>query len=113
MKTPDRIKDHAAGKGSAWESLLKSAPKAKMPVKLQPMKATLVREPFDDAGWVYEIKWDGYRSLAVITSKHAELISRNNISFDQFHPIADALAKWGVQAVIDGEIVVLGANSFQ
>jgi bifunctional non-homologous end joining protein LigD len=91
-------------------ALLGKAPHAGMPTKIQPMKATLVREPFDDAGWLYEIKWDGYRSLAVIVNGHAELISRNNLSFDQFHPIADALSKWKVQAIIDGEIVVLGAD---
>lgn len=92
------------------DRLLKKAPKFKMPAKVQPMKATLVREPFDDPGWLYEIKWDGYRSLAVIAHGHAELISRNNISFDQFHPIADALGKWNARAIIDGEIVVLGAD---
>lgn len=92
------------------QNVLKKAPKAPMPAKLQPMKATLVREPFDDPGWLYEIKWDGYRALAVIADGHAELISRNNISFDQFHPIADALGKWNAKAVIDGEIVVLGPD---
>jgi bifunctional non-homologous end joining protein LigD len=92
------------------ETLLKAAPKSKMPVKLQPMKATLVREPFDDPGWLYEIKWDGYRALAVVQNNNAELISRNNISFDQFHPIAEALGKWNANAIIDGQIVVLNAE---
>jgi bifunctional non-homologous end joining protein LigD len=96
--------------GDTLQALLNNAPKAAMPTKLQPMKATLVREPFDDAGWLYEIKWDGYRSLAVIEDGHTELISRNNISFDQFRPIADALGKWNAKAIIDGEIVVLGAD---
>jgi bifunctional non-homologous end joining protein LigD len=92
------------------ETLLAKAPKASLPAKLQPMKATLVREPFDDPGWLYEIKWDGYRSLAVIYDGKAKLVSRNNISFDQFHPIADKLADWNVKAIIDGEIVILGAD---
>jgi bifunctional non-homologous end joining protein LigD len=93
-----------------WQALLKTAPRSPLPAKLQPMKATLVREPFDSPGWLYEIKWDGYRALAVIGEGQAELISRNNISFDQFHPIADALGEWKVNAVIDGEIVVLGED---
>jgi bifunctional non-homologous end joining protein LigD len=92
---------------SDLEALVKAAPKTKMPAQIQPMKATLVREPFNDPGWLYEIKWDGYRALAVIQNKQAELISRNNISFDHFRPVADALAKWSANAVIDGEIVVL------
>jgi bifunctional non-homologous end joining protein LigD len=101
---PDKIP------GQNLQTLLAQAPKTALPSKLQPMKATLVREPFNDAGWLYEIKWDGYRSLAIITDGKAELISRNNISFDQFHPIADALGKWHVKAIIDGEIVVLGKD---
>jgi bifunctional non-homologous end joining protein LigD len=98
------------GEASALDQLLAKAPKSPPPAKLQPMKATLVREPFNDAGWLYEIKWDGYRALAVTGDHQAELISRNNISFDQFHPVADALKKWDAQAIIDGEIVVLGAD---
>jgi bifunctional non-homologous end joining protein LigD len=39
-----------------------------------------------------------------------ELISRNNISFDQFRPVADALSKWKANAIIDGEIVVLNGE---
>ncbi|MCQ6958417.1 DNA ligase D [Mucilaginibacter aquariorum] len=93
-----------------WQTLLAAAPKANMPAKPQPMKATLVREPFDDPGWLYEIKWDGYRALAVVENNQAELISRNNISFDQFHPITDALGKWNANTIIDGEIVVLNAD---
>jgi bifunctional non-homologous end joining protein LigD len=91
-------------------SLLAKAPKAALPKGLKPMKATLVKQPFNEPGWLYEIKWDGYRSLAVIHQAKAELISRNNISFDQFHPVADELAEWNASAVIDGEIVVLDAS---
>ena len=91
-------------------AMLAAARWSPLPTKLQPMKATLVREPFDDAGWIYEIKWDGYRSLAIIYNNKTELVSRNSIPFDQFQPIVDALAKWDKKAIIDGEIVVLGAD---
>jgi bifunctional non-homologous end joining protein LigD len=104
-KAPSELKPLAG-----VEALLAKAPKSSLPAKLQPMKATLVREPFDNDGWLYEIKWDGYRSLAIIYNGKAELVSRNNISFDQFHPIADTLSKWNAKAIIDGEIVVLGAD---
>jgi bifunctional non-homologous end joining protein LigD len=109
-KKPIESSKTATNSDTNLESLLAKAPKAALPTKLQPMKATLVREPFDDDGWLYEIKWDGYRSLAIIYDGKAELVSRNNISFDQFHPIADKLANWNVKAIIDGEIVVLGAD---
>ncbi|MBE9585798.1 DNA ligase D [Mucilaginibacter sp. JRF] len=87
--------------------LLKSAPKRKSPVKVKPMKATLVDEPFDDPDWLYEVKWDGYRAIAVINTRSAELISRNNIPFDKYYPINNLLKDWKINAVIDGEIVVL------
>lgn len=92
------------------QEILRKAPISALPAGLKPMKATLVKEPFDEPGWLYEIKWDGYRAIAVIHKGHCELVSRNNISFDQFQPIADELADWKVSAVIDGEIVVLDEN---
>jgi len=89
------------------EVLLNSAPKSKLPTNIKPMKATLVDEPFDDADWLYEVKWDGYRALATIDKNGTELISRNNLIFDKYYPINDLLKKWQINAVIDGEILVL------
>jgi bifunctional non-homologous end joining protein LigD len=81
--------------------------KAAMPKDLIPMLATLVDAPFDDAGWVYEIKWDGYRALAYINKGKVELRSRNNKSFNEkFYAVYDALKKLKIDAVIDGEIIV-------
>lgn len=34
----------------------------RIPFRVHPMLATLVRQPFDKPGWVYEEKYDGYRS---------------------------------------------------
>ncbi|WP_256010366.1 DNA ligase D [Desertivirga xinjiangensis] len=89
------------------ETLLKDAPVAKIPSQIKPMKATLVDTPFDDPGWIYEIKWDGYRAVALVTNGRAELISRNNLPFDQFKPINELLENWKANAVLDGEIVTL------
>lgn len=84
------------------------APRTKMPANLKPMLATLVDAPFTDEGWQFEIKLDGYRALAYLRKGKAELRSRNNNSFDKkFSPIHDALRQWNIDAVIDGEIVVL------
>jgi bifunctional non-homologous end joining protein LigD len=88
-------------------SLLKEASKSKIPKDIKPMKATLVDAPFDDPGWIYEIKWDGYRAVAIVEKGKAELISRNNLPFDQFAPVNELLESWQMNAVLDGEIVAL------
>lgn len=72
------------------------------------MLATLVNKPFDEPGWLYEVKWDGYRAMAYCRSKKVELLSRNNKSFNEkFYPVYNALVAWGINAVVDGEICVL------
>ena len=72
------------------------------------MLATLVDKPIDEPGWLYEVKWDGYRALGFLHQGKVELRSRNNKSFDEkFYPVFNALKEWNIDAVIDGEIVVL------
>ncbi len=93
--------------GTDVAALIKSAPKAAIPKNVKPMKATLVDEPFDDPDWLYEVKWDGYRAVAFINKGDVQLVSRNNLSFDKFYPIVAALKKWKINAVIDGEVLVL------
>ena len=93
--------------GSAHPAIPASAPKAPMPKDLSPMLATLVDQPFDDAGWSYEIKWDGYRALAYCKKGNVELRSRNDKSFDKYYPVFNALKEWKINALVDGELVVL------
>ena len=88
-------------------SIPSSAPKKPMPKDLAPMLATLVDKPFDDPGWSYEIKWDGYRAIAYLKKGNVELRSRNNKSFEKYYPVLDALSGWPVNAIVDGEVVVL------
>jgi bifunctional non-homologous end joining protein LigD len=68
--------------------------------------------------WIYEIKFDGYRALALRGSSEARLVSRNeNELGGKFSEVMDSLSKLDVRdAVIDGEIVALdekGRSSFQ
>lgn len=82
-----------------------------MPKEMPPMLATLVDKAPNSEGWLYEIKWDGYRALAFLNDGDVALTSRNNKSFNEkFYPVVDALAKLKMQAVLDGEIVVLNEN---
>ncbi len=93
------------------------AKKAPFSKNLQPMLATLVDAPPKENGWIYEIKFDGYRALAFCNKTSVNLLSRNNKSFNEkFYPILDALKKMGLEAVLDGEIVVVketGIASFE
>ena len=96
---------------------VKEAPLTPMPHNIQPMLATLVKEPFDHPDWVFEVKWDGYRAVAEVRDGKVSLYSRNGISFEKkFSPIVDALRTFGGEAVLDGEIVVVddqGRPDFQ
>ena len=80
------------------------------------MLATLVATPPAGPGWIYEVKWDGYRAIAICNKDDIHLLSRNNKSFDdKFYPIHEALSAMKLKAVLDGEIVVLrpdGSSSF-
>lgn len=87
---------------------LSDAPEGPMPHDVEPMLATPVSESFDREGWLFEIKWDGYRAIAEVANGDVRLYSRNNLDFkERFHEVADSLKKFGHDAVLDGEVVVL------
>jgi bifunctional non-homologous end joining protein LigD len=88
-----------------------------LPKRLQPMLATLTDAPFDDKGWIFEDKYDGFRMVAkiedgsvILYSRNGKLISHNSIE------VAKALEGVKGDAVIDGELVALdqdGVSHFQ
>ena len=64
----------------------------KMPKLSKPMLATMMDKPFDEKGWLYEIKWDGYRAVSYLDNGDVEIKSRNNKSFNEkFYPLYNAL----------------------
>lgn len=76
------------------------------------MLATLADAPFDRPGWIFEPKWDGFRAIAEVGPKGVALYSRNQKSFEQrFAPVVEALRGLGHTAVLDGEVVVVDAES--
>jgi bifunctional non-homologous end joining protein LigD len=96
---------------------LKDAPAMPMPKAVKPMLATVAEEPFDHPDWMFEVKWDGYRAIAEVRDNSVLLYSRNGISFNKkFSPVVESLRKFGFDAVLDGEIVVVddqGRSDFQ
>jgi bifunctional non-homologous end joining protein LigD len=103
-----------------WESH-RPAKKSKsipLPTFVPPMLAKPVTDPPTGSSWTFEIKFDGYRAIALKGGAHANLLSRNEKTLaDKFPAVARAIAELSVdQAVIDGEIVALdsdGRSSFQ
>ncbi len=86
----------------------KSSAAGKMPHGIRPMLATLVDEAFDRPGWLFEVKWDGYRAIAEVGSESVRLYSRKHTPFEtKFAPIVESLSTLGHDVVLDGEIVVL------
>jgi bifunctional non-homologous end joining protein LigD len=84
---------------------------SKLPKHLQPMLATLTDAPFDDPGWVFETKWDGFRMVSCIERGTVTLYSRNGkIVSDSYLRVAQALEQIEHDAVIDGELVALDEN---
>jgi bifunctional non-homologous end joining protein LigD len=71
------------------------------------MLATLVDEPFEQRGWVYEEKYDGYRILAYKEGKKVTLLSRNAKDRTQsFSEVAEAIRTLPSRALLlDGEVV--------
>ena len=92
--------------------------KNRIPFRVQPMLATLVPEPFDRPGWVYEEKYDGDRILAYKEEGRVRLLSRNGKDRTANFPrIAAAIRTLQpVTLLLDGEVVVLdkkGVSHFQ
>lgn len=106
-KTPRTI-NKKPGMVAGKKKRLTEGKKSPFPKTIKPMLATLVDKPFDEPGWIYEIKWDGYRAVALLNKGKVNLISRNNKSFNEkFYPVYTALQEWNMNAVVDGEVAVL------
>jgi len=75
---------------------------------IEPMLLLRTETLAEGPEWLYEIKLDGYRALAIKTGGKVQLRSRNDNDFSQRYPvIANELAVLPNETVIDGEIVAL------
>jgi bifunctional non-homologous end joining protein LigD len=124
-RTMEEIKTGAPSEGKVWYSDrlpqdidLSGAPEAPMPHGVKPMLAAEADGPSDRKGWLFEVKWDGYRAIAEVELEgDVRLYSRNQLSFNERYPaiVAD-LKKLGHAAVLDGEVVTVdeqGRAQFQ
>jgi bifunctional non-homologous end joining protein LigD len=76
------------------------------------MLATLVAAPFDDPGWLFEVKWDGFRVEAVVDGGQVRLWTRGQQDAARyFGPFLDPPGWIGARAaVVDGEVIALDAR---
>jgi bifunctional non-homologous end joining protein LigD len=88
-----------------------SLPQPAPPPTYQPMMACLYAKPFDDDGWLFEVKWDGHRCLANLGTA-TRLTSRTTRDMTgQFPELIDLHRQLAARnAVVDGEIVALDRN---
>jgi bifunctional non-homologous end joining protein LigD len=102
---------------SAGHRTKRATKAATLPAFVEPMKAKLAKAP-PPGSWIYEIKFDGWRALALKGGSQSRLLSRNEKDFGaKFPEVMESVAALDAQdAVLDGEIVALdekGRSSFQ
>jgi bifunctional non-homologous end joining protein LigD len=92
---------------------VKEKKKSNILADVKPMLATLVDKPSNEKGWLYEIKWDGFRAISYLNQGEVNIRSRNNKDFNKkFYPLLHALKDWDVNAVVDGEIIVVNDKGY-
>lgn len=105
---------HQGGKARARARMPAGATRASPPAQMKPLLATLVdKPPADSAGWLFEVKFDGYRLLARIDGDGTpRLFTRNGNDWTQRLPhLEKAIALLSLKpGWLDGEIVMLGDN---
>jgi bifunctional non-homologous end joining protein LigD len=115
-RTMERI---AAEKTATWQSHRSERNAAAPALRfIEPMKATAVETLPAGDDWLYEVKWDGYRALALKDASGVRLLSLKNKSFNtDFPDVLRAVSAVSAAAVIlDGEVVAVngqGCPSFQ
>jgi ATP-dependent DNA ligase len=78
----------------------------------EPCLPRKAKAPPNGAGWIHEIKHDGFRILAQKDGDQIKLITRNAYDFaDRYRLIVDAIASLPVKScIVDGEAIVVDQN---
>src|SRR6187551_1190875 len=98
-----------------WNSLIARLPGARKAERLsfiEPCHPTLGEHAPVGSDWLYEIKVDGYRAQVHVRDSKATVYSRRGLNWtEQFGSIAAAAKHIKArQLIMDGEVVVFGAN---
>ncbi|MBI1756939.1 MAG: ATP-dependent DNA ligase [Fimbriimonas ginsengisoli] len=116
------IEDVRAGRAAPAQGLdlggIPGAQKASVPRLISPMLCTEMPKLRDDPGWIFEVKLDGIRVIAIVEDRKARLLSRNGHDITPRFPAlaAELSALPHRSLVLDGEVVLYdsrGVPSFQ
>ena len=79
---------------------------------VEPRLAQLTRELPTGDGWLFEPKWDGFRTLVFRDGEELLLQSRDEKPMNRYFPelVAPLTKALPERCVVDGEIVIAGAN---
>lgn len=98
----------AAPEVDETDTLVSEGKKSSYPKGTKPMLCSLIKEPFTDPDFLFEVKLDGYRVIAYVHKGKAILSSRSGLNYNKYYkPVADELALLDFDVVLDGEVVVL------
>ncbi len=100
-----------------FSKVLKGVPKEKLPDFIAPQLASTASSPPSGAGWLHELKLDGYRVQALKDGSAVQLLTRTGLDWThRMKTIAAEVAKLPAEScILDGEVVVLaddGTTSF-
>ena len=112
--------DAIAAEGGIWRSGAHGgaapeaarAAKTKRPAFVEPQLATLVEAPPDGDGWIFEVKFDGYRTEIGASGEDVRAYTRSGLDWtDRFPNVIAAVKSLDLDGVLlDGEIVALDAS---
>lgn len=112
LSVEDRARPLEVARGLAVRARAAGARPGEVDVmRIAPMLAETADAPFSRPGWLFEIKYDGYRLLAAGGPAGARLRYRGGGDATALFPeLALALAALPARCVLDGEVVVADAS---
>ncbi len=83
-----------------------------MPTAVVPMKSFLADAPPKGDEWLFEVKWDGVRTICFVDDKSVRMTSRTGHSCERQYPELSVIGHQiaAKQVILDGEICVLDKN---